>query len=1084
MAHAFPTALLASIRHFLARQTTSGVPDVQLLHRFIVQSDEAAFAALMEQHGPMVWSVCRRVLGQEADADDAFQATFLVLARKAGSISRRKSLGSWLHGVAWRLAVKARSRRKREIAATSGPSEQPLEGPLGALAWRELQTVLDEELARLPAKFRAPLVMCYLEGQTHEEAARQLALPVGTVNSRLARGRDLLRKRLIRRGLALSASGFGTAWAASMAPAAVPTRLLEPTLRSAVAFAAGKAADTAVSAAVLLLAQGSTAVLSAGKGALAVGLLLTVGLMVFISADRLGEPTAVPDDKREAAANIPVRVDLYGDPLPTGALARLGSVRYRGAGGPMVFLPGGKALISGGYDGAISKLDVATGTYEKVPIGTHATIHPRVFSADSQLFAGYLYDTPGRMGRVGIWHVSSGKRLSSFDVDKNSSVVALTFSPDSKTLGVAGWKMPIGAWEVSSGKELWKVTSQGNPGSFFNPSIAFSPDGKVVAGRGEKEGLYLWETATGTRIREIGKAEQTSAIAFSPNGKQLAAVTYQVHRSTAPNGVVTERRQAQTRLWELDSGKEIAVRDQEGSAVGVAFSPDGAILAANHVTSKGTYAWGPLDIGLWETSTGKKVRGFLGGWYMTFSQDGATLASNYGAPMLFHDVATGKPLHDQRPCHQGPIWSVAFAPDGKSVVTEDRYLSRRQWDTATGKQLQEAAGRPPLGRQWHYAPDGKTVAWIDDRDGFIHLSDCATNKEVWSLKGRFGETFLAFAPDGKILAGADARNPPRVCLWDAATGKELAEFKGPPGGPRFTGVAFSPDSKVLALGCQDGTLRLSDAATGKEVRKLDLGLGPSNYSIYLVAFSPNGKTVAVSNEPGHVCLLEVATGKQRRLLKTDRDLSCLSFSGDSMALVTGNYNTMAMVWDVTGARTEGRIANGELAPKDLATLWSDLGSTDAEAAYRAIGAMVVAPRQSLPYLRKRVQPAGRPDARHIAGLIADLQNNKFAVREKASADLELLGELARPALDKVLANQPPLETRQRVERVLEKLEPGQTPPLEILRVVRTLEVLESLGTAEARHILQTLTEGAPQARVTEEAKASLTRLTARAASHP
>jgi hypothetical protein len=280
------------------------------------------------------------------------------------------------------------------------------------------------------------------------------------------------------------------------------------------------------------------------------------------------------------------------------------------------------------------------------------------------------------------------------------------------------------------------------------------------------------------------------------------------------------------------------------------------------------------------------------------------------------------------------------------------------------------------------------------------------------------------------------------------------------------------------------TLRLWDAATGKELRKFDLGLGPSGYSVYLVAFSPDGKTVAVSSEPGHLHLLEVATGQQRRLLKTERDLACLSFSPDSMALATGGYNTMAMVWDVTGSRTEGRMANGELSAKDLATLWSDLGGTDAEAAYRAIGALVVAAKQSLPYLRERVQPTERPGARHIAGLIADLQSDKFAVREKASADLELLGELARPALDKVLASQPPLETRQRVERILEKLEPGQTPPPEILRVVRTLEVLESLGTAEARHVVRTLAEGAPRARVTEEAKASLMRLTARSGNRP
>src|SRR5215472_4077824 len=178
--------------------------DRHLLERFVSAQDQAAFAALVQRHGPMVLGVCRRLLRDAHEAEDAFQATFLVLVHKARSIDRPELLGPWLYGVAVRIAGQARQaarRRAREREAAAMPDGDPSV----ELVWRELRQVLDEELGRLAQKYRAPLVLVYLEGKTTEEVARQLGCPKGTVQSRLARGRDRLRQRLVRRGVVPSA---------------------------------------------------------------------------------------------------------------------------------------------------------------------------------------------------------------------------------------------------------------------------------------------------------------------------------------------------------------------------------------------------------------------------------------------------------------------------------------------------------------------------------------------------------------------------------------------------------------------------------------------------------------------------------------------------------------------------------------------------------------------------------------------------------------------------------------------------------------------------------------------------------------
>jgi RNA polymerase sigma factor (sigma-70 family) len=273
-------------------QNTAGGPsDGQLLTRFVTARDEASFASLVRRHGPMVLGVCRRVLRDFHDAEDAFQATFLVLARKAASVLRRESVGCWLHQVAYHTALEARAtigrRRARERPMSELP--HPEVAPPQAQDWRPL---LDQELNRLPAKYRTAIVLCDLEGLPRREAARQLHVPEGTLSSRLATARRMLAKRLAGSGLALSA--------ATLAPGPVSAALVMSTVRAATLVAAGQLAAGATPAAVLM--QGVMKAMLLRKLRLVVGAVMLVlafgGVGVgFGLGDRSGAAQGAPPDK-------------------------------------------------------------------------------------------------------------------------------------------------------------------------------------------------------------------------------------------------------------------------------------------------------------------------------------------------------------------------------------------------------------------------------------------------------------------------------------------------------------------------------------------------------------------------------------------------------------------------------------------------------------------------------------------------------------------------------------------------------------------------------------------------------------------
>jgi membrane fusion protein, heavy metal efflux system len=269
-----------------------GITDTQLLERFVSNRDEAAFEVLVWRHGPMVLGVCDRLVQHDQDAEDVFQATFLALARKAASVGKREALGGWLHTTAYRTALRVRLRAVQRARLQELPADVPA-AQTNNEVWRDLRPVLDEEIGRLPLKYRLPVILCYLQGKTTEEVAQQLGCARGTVCSRLSWARERLHSRLTRRGMALAAVALTAALSRGPAMAA-STGLVQTTVKGALAFAAGQTV-AASSTQALLLAEGILKAMFMTKVKLAVVVLLTLGLAavgagVFTQGVRADKP--------------------------------------------------------------------------------------------------------------------------------------------------------------------------------------------------------------------------------------------------------------------------------------------------------------------------------------------------------------------------------------------------------------------------------------------------------------------------------------------------------------------------------------------------------------------------------------------------------------------------------------------------------------------------------------------------------------------------------------------------------------------------------------------------------------------------
>jgi RNA polymerase sigma factor (sigma-70 family) len=284
--------VLRTLRRAALQDQAKGLTDRQLLENFLATREEASFEALVRRHGPMVLGVCRRVLEHQQDAEDAFQATFLVLVRKASSIVMRDTVGNWLYGVAYRTAQKARAaaaRRRVKEKHMARPEALPDEA-----GWQDLRPLLDRELNSLPDKYREPLVLCDLEGNTRKAAATQLGWSEGTLSGRLSRAREMLARRLARHGVALTGAAVAGVLSTSAASACVPVPLISTTIQAAALVAAGQATAAVVSAPVAALTEGVLKAMFVTQLKTVSAVLLAVGSLAVGASIWLFQPAAAP----------------------------------------------------------------------------------------------------------------------------------------------------------------------------------------------------------------------------------------------------------------------------------------------------------------------------------------------------------------------------------------------------------------------------------------------------------------------------------------------------------------------------------------------------------------------------------------------------------------------------------------------------------------------------------------------------------------------------------------------------------------------------------------------------------------------
>jgi RNA polymerase sigma factor (sigma-70 family) len=906
-----PDGLLQEVSRLLqARAGTA--QDGELLRRFLDNRDEEAFAELVRRHGALVLGVARRVVGHAHDAEDVFQATFLVLARKADSVRRAASLAAWLHGVAARLgqkAVVAAARRRHRERQAALPLLAPPRGD------PELEQRLHAEIASLPEALRLPLVLCALEGRPQEQAARQLGCPHGTLKARLQRAREVLRRRLQRAGLAVSSLPALPALAEP-----VPQRLADATVRLAFLVARGPVKDC-TGAGALALAGGGNHLMFWARGKAVLAALVVAG---FVGAGTLllrpgpNAPAAAAPVDKCAGSNK----DLYGDPLPPKALVRLGTGRFRdplqvswGTLG-LAFSRDGSTLLSVG-DGSLCVWDAQTGRPLR-HLSTHG-LHVRgaALSPDRRLvaIAGFEFpkDNQPAAGLVRILEVATGKEVRRMSRGpERTDHASLAFTPDGKMLASLGGGGIVRLEEVATGAELLRSRF---PADIMG-AIALSADGSqlAVATGPNTRKVFVWEWQAGKAPREI-KASPRGArsVAFSPDGTVLA---------TGDNG------QEGIRLWAVADGRLLRrLGGLDGWGLHqVCFSPDGKYIAGT--SRKG--------LRLWDPKTGKEVRRMAGlrsgASFPVFSADSRRLAALGDGVLRVWDVATGKELHPYPDAHlQAPSF-VALLAGGAAVTAADDGAVR-VWDSATGRQRRKFDLADDMVRAVAVSPDGRWLATseLGSRHA-VRLWDLRTGRAVYRLAGHGrlgGRRALAFTPDGKRLAswGDDMY----LRLWDVAKGKAVAEHEVRPNGKpipgdeqdferRFLGEGrFSRDGSLLAF--EENGFFLFDSKTGKQKITFPnegghvIGLAASPDGKHLLA-STWGKSRVIrltdgrrrfTTEPPLVCLYEIATGKVAlRIPLTGERIGPSAFSPDGKTIAV-SIDRRILLYDSARGTARGTI---------------------------------------------------------------------------------------------------------------------------------------------------------------------------------
>ncbi|HEX3150436.1 MAG TPA: sigma-70 family RNA polymerase sigma factor [Gemmataceae bacterium] len=1101
------TKLTGVIRRLRTR--SGDVPaDGELIAQYVRESDEGAFATLVERYGGLVLGVARRQLADHQQAEDVFQATFLALARSANKLNAKTTLTNWLYTVALRQAriLRARSYRRGDLEQ-SAPSFRATEiDPLATVSGRELVQIIDDELARLPDKYRLPVLLCYMQGLSRDEVAQHLRWSGGAVKGRLERGRQRLARRLAARGLAPSMVLF-----APLASVVVPSELLARTCVDALT-----PWSTAIAPQVAALAASSGSRWIVAFTTIACSLLATslIGWAIVSIGQAPKDPTpAAPGRPAETA---PVAANT--DPLPEDATLRFGTSRYRqgtAIAGLTVSSDGKRAAVTsaGHVHGAVRGFDMTDGRI--------------------------LFTLP----------------TLSFDAE------AVALSPDGQTLAVKA-SNAINLYDAATGKELRKISLADTGGGTLTEWIKWTPDGKSVAlTQGNSHGVVLVDVEKGQVARTFPHGNVVYAVAFSPDGKHMAAGGYDSDK----NGYFT-------RLWEVATGKELRrLTHSDGGLRTVAFSPDGKTVAAG-----GDSGWARV----WDVESGKELKKLPKAGYrvrsVAFAPDGQTLAVAGDAIRVFDlktfelrlridrkamglhfspdskiltggvtgaihqwDTATGKPLTPQS-AGESAIDQVLATRDGRRLVTRGQDGDAHLWNAKTGDHLRTIAATWQRGiamspdgqflvwpvedekvkfkdparpnaihtgcrlrlydltadkfierfpgfegdaQELFFTPDGRTVITVDHRDGMTRLWDFATGKEQRKFEviraGEKAQNYFVWnavlSPDGKTLAvtyqphGFGILAPFAVRLWNVAAGTEKSELNGH---YYYVNMAFSPDSRLVVT-CSQALEKFAqehlkqaanqifvwDTATGKRLTTLPDGL-PAGAVV--AAFADDGHTLATATPDGLIQMWETATWTIRSEHRGHRDrVNSLTFAADGR-LFTGGLDTTVLAWDIRPPKVVGSI--------DAA--WESLLKPESAVAFKAQGHLLASPAEAVKLIASKLKPAESPDPKRLTALVADLDSATFATREKASKELLEIGRPALAALREIARTSKSSEVGKRATDLIEQID-GPTVSSKELRELRAIDVLVWIGTGDAKELLAKLAKGEANARLTIAAAAAI-----------
>lgn len=798
------------------------------------------------------------------------------------------------------------------------------------------------------------------------------------------------------------------------------------------------------------------------------------------------------------------KLDRFGDPLPEGAFARLGSLhlRHEEAVLTAAFTADGKTLAACDANG-ISFWDPTTGKcVRRVPLKNASPGQMRRFSNDGKVLMVVGFDkvlhfvnavSGTEQGTLN--HAQCGPIRGWPELSRDGKIVA------------AVHRASIALWDVAGGILLHEfkdpALAQGAP----HGMIALTPDGKQMVLPHVDGSLHLVDVADGKEVRAFEMPPSRTNVpppfrfprlALSPDGRYLAF-----------GGLSTP-----LTVCELTTGKRLhQLAPSQGLVSGLAFTPNGRFLAVDQLN----------EVRLFGVLSGKEMRKLpkkmpMTSMMLVFSPDGRTLASFPGGYRIdLWDVVAQRRLHSPDG-HEAAAKALAFFPDGKRLVSADQAGEVRVWDIASYQTLAQRTYHNNWFASLTVDRDGETVRFPGN-DSSAYRWDPRSGREEVRQSVVAGQTTssLALSPDGRSLAivvfkgGAPQKGPAatELRLYDLKTNKAIVLPRSP--GQSWVGhMTFAPDSRRLAVCCYDGVLRLWDRDTGKLVREFKretpvghpihpifaadgrsllvsmdgrvrireiagggdrLQIPPVPNSLFSLAYSPDARFVASGQRDGSVFVYSAVSGKKLAQWQSKQGyVFSLAFSRDGRLLASGGANGTILIWKVP----EDDSVSAVQTAKEALALWLALGDSDAAAANRALAGLAAAPPRTLPLFKERLASIDELIKPKVARWIAELDDDSFKIREKATRELARTGQDAADALRHALDNNPSPEAKRRIEDLLSRLK--MTRYSQRLRALRVIEVLERIGTPQAKELLHELAGKPLSDELKEEVQASLRRM--------